>query len=137
MDPMNDLPIFALNTVLCPEGQLPLRVFETRYVDMIKRCMASASPFGVCLIRDGNEVGQAAAIYDVGTLANVVDFDLLEDGLLGITAKGGERFRITDTTVRDDQLLTANCIAVAAEPCAALPDEFEHLAKMAEAVLRH
>ena len=57
MSTLSELPIFPLNTVLFPDGLLPLRVFETRYMDMTRERMKSSLPFGVCLIKDGNEVG--------------------------------------------------------------------------------
>ncbi|NKC12387.1 MAG: peptidase S16 [Gammaproteobacteria bacterium] len=137
MNSIDELPIFALNTVLCPGGHLPLRVFEPRYVDMIKRCMSAGTPFGICLIRAGHEVGDAATAHRTGTLAHIVDFDLLDDGLLGITAQGGERFRIEHTRVLADQLLVAVTSAIPAEQETALPSEYSHLAQIVAALLEH
>ena len=54
------LPLFPLKTVLFPDGVLPLKVFEARYVDMVRECMKSDAPFGVVLIRSGQEVGAAS-----------------------------------------------------------------------------
>ena len=53
------IPLFPLNAVLFPGGALPLRIFEARYMDMARACMKSGEPFGVCLIREGREVGDA------------------------------------------------------------------------------
>ena len=64
MSTLSGLPIFPLNTVLFPDGLLPLRVFETRYMDMTRERMKSSLPFGVCLIKDGNEVGTPAVPVD-------------------------------------------------------------------------
>ena len=89
-----EVPLFPLNTVLFPGGPLPLRIFETRYLDMVSRCMKDDLPFGVLLIREGAEVGPAATC-DVGTLARIVDWYQGSDGLLGVTAIGTERFRET------------------------------------------
>lgn len=89
-----EIPLFPLNTVLFPGGPLPLRIFETRYTDMVRRCMREGAGFGVVLIRSGAEVGEAAHTADTGTLARIVDFTQLPDGLLGITCIGGERFVI-------------------------------------------
>ena len=88
------IPLFPLNTVLFPGGPLKLRIFEPRYVDMIGRCMREDTGFGVALIIEGVEAGGPARTANVGTLARIVDFEQLKDGLLGITAHGGERFRI-------------------------------------------
>lgn len=133
----DSLPIFALGTTLFPGGLLSLRIFEPRYLDMIKRCMAQGTPFGVCLIADGRETGTAPKVHTVGTLARITDFDLLDDGLLGITAKGEERFSITSTRVASDQLLSATTLAYTAEADVPVPDEFEHLAGVAQALLEH
>ena len=90
---MNSIALFPLNIVLFPDGPLPLRIFETRYVDMVRRCMREARGFGVVLIREGSEVGPAET-FDVGTMAKIVDFHQLSDGLLGLSCVGGQRFRI-------------------------------------------
>ena len=70
---MNSTPLFPLNIVLFPDGALPLRIFETRYLDMVRRCMRETQSFGVVLIREGGEVGPAET-FDVGTVAKIVDF---------------------------------------------------------------
>lgn len=100
------IPLFPLNTVLFPQGRLSLRIFETRYLDMVRTCMREASGFGVVLIREGVEAGGPAQTFAVGTLARIVDFDQLGDGLLGITALGERRFRILDHGVQQDGLRT-------------------------------
>src|SRR5215831_15238826 len=102
-EPLN-IPLFPLNTVLFPGGVLPLRIFEPRYLDMVKRCMREGNAFGVVLIRSGNETQSTVATHDVGTLARIVDFDQLPDGLLGITTRGTQRFRACEKHVQDDGL---------------------------------
>ena len=67
--PPSELPLFPLNTVLFPGSRLPLKVFEARYMDMVRNCMRESSAFGVCLIAEGNEVGAPAVPHDVGTLS--------------------------------------------------------------------
>ena len=105
---MMTTPLFPLNSVLFPGGMLQLRIFEPRYLDMVSECMRSDSCFGICLIRDGNEVGKAASCFDIGTLARIVDWEQGDDGLLGITVKGESRFRILERNVRKNQLLEGN-----------------------------
>jgi Lon protease-like protein len=100
-------PIFPLNTVLFPRGVLPLRVFETRYVDMVRECMKSSAPFGVVAIRAGNEVGNAAEPYDVGTLAHIIACDVEDLGVLLLHTQGGERFRIIEKRTQRNQLIEA------------------------------
>jgi len=62
--------------VLFPGGRLPLRIFETRYMDMAKGCLRDGTPFGVCAIREGGEVGAPATPHQVGTLARIVQWDM-------------------------------------------------------------
>lgn len=98
------IALFPLGTVLFPEGRLPLRIFETRYVDMVRRVMREDSGFGVVLIRQGAEVGAVAEVADVGTFARIVDFDQLPDGLLKIVARGERRFRVLSRELQKDGL---------------------------------
>jgi uncharacterized protein len=85
---VQQIPIFALGHVLFPRSLLPLRVFETRYMDMVKDCLRSEQPFGVCLISEGQEVGAAASIHPVGCLARIVEWDMPELGILHVVAEG-------------------------------------------------
>ena len=101
------LPLFPLKTVLFPGGVLPLRVFETRYVDMVRACMKTESPFGVVAIRSGAEVGMPAEPYAVGTQAHIVEWDMPELGVLLLQTRGGTRFRVLETRVQNNQLLEA------------------------------
>ena len=86
MVPTVVVPVMTLgNCVFLPQQLLPLRIFETRYVDMVKRCMREGSCFGVVLVQGGGETGPVAGYSDIGTTARIVDFNLLPDGLLGLT----------------------------------------------------
>ena len=79
-----EIPLFPLGTVLFPDGVLPLKLFEARYLDMAARCMRANAPFGVCLIREGGEVGEPALPHDIGAMARIVDWDMAQPGLLFI-----------------------------------------------------
>jgi len=98
------LPLFPLHTVLFPGGPLPLRIFETRYLDMVSYCMRKDCGFGICLIREGREVGEVAKTHDIGTIAKIVDWGQRNDGLLGIDVVGQERFRIVSSMVQSNGL---------------------------------
>jgi Lon protease-like protein len=89
-----ELPLFLLNTVLFPGQVLPLHIFEDRYRLMIRHCLAEDKPFGVVLIRSGQEVGAMAEPHPVGTLARIVESSHLADGAMDIVSVGVERFRI-------------------------------------------
>jgi len=129
------VPIFPLNTVLYPDGPLSLRIFEPRYVDMVKECTANESEFGVCLILSGQEAGEPASTVRVGTLARIVDFFTLDDGLLGISAVGTDRFQLLRTGVRDNGLLIADVERLDPEPEAEVADQFLVLRTVLERML--
>lgn len=102
------LPLFPLQAVLVPGAVLDLRIFERRYLDMVRECGRSGSGFGVCLILDGNEVGTPAAPAAFGTEAVIEDFGTTPDGLLSLRVRGQRRFHAQDMRVRDSGLLMAN-----------------------------
>jgi uncharacterized protein len=93
--------------VLFPGGRLPLRIFEQRYMDMAKACLRDGAPFGVCLIREGREVGEPALPHDVGTLARITTWDMPQLGVLQVVARGERRFRIRSRAVQPDGLARA------------------------------
>jgi hypothetical protein len=128
------IPIFPLNTVLFPGGPLPLRIFESRYIDMVSMCMKSETPFGVLLIKDGEEAGLATT-YEVGTLATITDFYQGSDGLLGITAVGGQRFRLISNERQHDGLNIGEIDLIEAEAALPVPEKFRALSDMLSNVL--
>jgi Lon protease-like protein len=129
-----ELPLFPLSSVLFPGGPLTLRIFESRYLDMVRECSRTDSGFGVCLILGGGEVGAAAQPAAVGTLARIVDFYTLPDGLLGITAAGGERFHVERTRMRHDGLLRGDVEYLPSEPLLPVPAEYGLLATLLERI---
>jgi len=133
----SDIPLFPLNTVLFPSGPLPLRIFETRYIDMVKRCMRESSCFGVVLVHGGGEVAGVTGFAAVGTTARIVDFNLLPDGLLGITCRGERRFRVQRLWREADGLNMGaiEWIDPPVSPVVAVPAEFTHLADLLRRVV--
>jgi len=135
MELPGEIPLFPLGTVLVPGGPLPLRIFETRYIDLVRRCMRDGSGFGVVLIREGAEAGAPAVTFDVGTYARIVDFSQQPDGLLGIRATGERRFRILERRRARDGLNLADVEWLAEERSVPLPDEFAELGPAIDAIL--
>jgi Lon protease-like protein len=129
------LPLFPLNTVLFPGGVLPLKVFETRYVDMVRQCMKSETPFGVVRIKSGQEVGVAAEPETVGCLANIMQWDMQDLGVLLLRTQGGERFRIIETQVLNDQRLEARIEMISADVAGAVSDMHVSCAKALKLVI--
>ena len=130
-----EIPLFPLGTVLFPGGPLPLRIFETRYIDLVRRCLRDDSGFGVVLIREGVEAGGPALTYDVGTYARIVDFSQQPDGLLGIRAAGERRFRIIERRRARDGLNVADVEWLSADEPQPLPEEFAELGPALDAIL--
>lgn len=114
--PPQALPLFPLRTVLVPGGALGLRIFETRYLDMVRDCGRSGTGFGVCLILDGAEAGTPATPAAVGTEARIEDFDTTPDGLLGLRVRGARRFRVRQTRVRANGLVMGEVDWCAPDP---------------------
>jgi len=131
---VTSIALFPLNIVLFPAGPLPLRIFETRYVDMVRRCMRESASFGVVLIREGHEVGPAET-FDVGTAAKIVDFHQLSDGLLGLSCIGEQRFRIRSRRRQADGLNLAEVDWLPVEPEVPVPERHARLAALLKDVL--
>src|SRR3981081_303180 len=125
--PPADLALFPLDTVLFPGGPLPLRIFEARYLDMVRRCLKEHSAFGVVLILAGAEAGAVSEVADTGTSARLVDFDALPDGLLGITCVGERRFRVRRRWQQSDGLNLAEVDYLPEDAPSALPEALAHL----------
>ena len=100
-----ELPLFPLSSVLFPGGNLALRIFEPRYLDLVRRCGRTGEGFGICLLKEGGEVGVARATATIGTEAAIIDFAMTDEGLLAITVHGGRRFEILRTRVQPDGLV--------------------------------
>jgi uncharacterized protein len=133
--PFIEVPLFPLNTVLYPGGQLQLRIFEPRYLDLVRECTRTGSAFGVCLILEGSEVGDPARPAAIGTLARITDFNHREDGLLGIATEGAERFRVLRTRVRSDGLLRGEVQVWPDEETQSVPVEFALLQTILERLI--
>jgi uncharacterized protein len=110
------IALFPLHTVLFPGGPLPLRIFETRYTDMVRRCMRGQQQFGVVLIQEGDEAGEVATTATVGCTARIADFHTLQDGLLGISCIGERKFRVQRVWRAADGLNMAEVVWLPAEP---------------------
>lgn len=110
MSGVEEIPLFPLRTVLFPGGRLDLQIFERRYIDLVSASLKSGTGFGVCLLKQGEEVarpGTQQTIHRTGTYAEIVDWNQLENGLLGITIEGKAKFRIENCWEGSGNLLSA------------------------------
>jgi Lon protease-like protein len=120
---LDSLALFPLSTVLFPGGVLPLRIFEARYTDMVRECMRLDRPFGVCLITQGGEVGEAAKHEPIGCLARIQDVDMEQPGVLRIRTVGSQRFRVEAAEPDASRLIRARVSLIDADPLVAVPAE--------------
>jgi Lon protease-like protein len=114
--------IFPLNTVLFPGGTLPLKIFEQRYIEMTKVCISEERPFGVCLIKEGREVGTPAVPQDIGCLARIAHWDMPQLGVFHLQVEGLQRFRILSSEVEKSGLISAT-VECLANDSAVAPEE--------------
>ena len=130
------LPLFPLQTVLYPDALLPLRIFESRYIDMVRECMRAGQGFGVVARFPGDEQG-AAWHARIGTEAVITDFTTLEDGLLGLATRGQRRFLIETTQARGDGLLIGEVVWLPPEPARPVAPQYAALQTLMRELLRH
>ena len=122
-----ELPLFPLRTVLFPGAVLPLKIFEQRYLSLVRDCARDETGFGVCLIREGEEAVSPVKPAQVGTCAEIVDWYTLEDGLLGVTTIGTDRFRTRNVWREDDGLFMAEVALLDEPPATAVPEAYSVL----------
>jgi len=132
---VRELPLFPLRAVLFPGGPLPLRIFEPRYLDMVSHCLREQSGFAVVLLGEGEEADQATSFAATGTEARIVDFDRLEDGLLGISCIGRERVRVVEAWRGPDGLNRGRVLDIAPDPVVPVPEDQAWLADVVQQAL--
>ncbi len=118
MTQLQQIPLFPLSVVMFPRGKQELQIFERRYIDLVSQCLRSDSGFGICLLKAGEETlsrQSAQTIHRTGTYARIVDWDQLDNGLLGITVEGLVKFKIDDCWPSDSGVLQAKVAFSAAE----------------------
>ena len=104
---MTSIPIFPLSTVLYPGSQLPLKIFEQRYLDMTKACVRDGTPFGVCRIREGQEVGLPAVPEQIGCTALIAQWEMPHLGVFHLQTRGQQAFRILHQATQSNGLIRA------------------------------
>ncbi len=88
------LDLFPLNSVVFPHQTMTLQIFEPRYLKLIETCHREARPFGICMIREGKEVGAPAIPFKIGTSVVIKEFTNIPDNLFYIVVHGERRFII-------------------------------------------
>jgi len=132
---MQECALFLLNAVLFPGGRLPLRIFEQRYMDMAKACLRDNTPFGICLIRDGAEVGAPATPVEIGCLARIAAWDMPQLGVLHIVARGERRFRTLARRIEPNGLARASIELLPDDADAPVPEQCKSCVRLLERVI--
>ncbi len=127
---MIEIPLFPLKTVLLPGNKLSLKIFEPRYLDMVAHCMREDHRFGVVLIHRGEETSVDSDFHNIGTSASIYDWQHRDDGLLGITALGHDRFEIKETRCQPDGLLMATINTIAEVEKIETPDQYHYMQEL-------
>ena len=128
------VPIFPLRTILFPGSKLPLRIFEPRYLDMVSRCMRSNGEFGIVLSRKVTQPGMLET-YATGTLATIIDWNQGDDGLLGITTLGTNKFELLSMIKQEDQLNIGEIKIIEKEEDFKAPPNFDNMISLLESIL--
>jgi len=132
-----NVPLFPLNSIVLPRGRIPLQLFEPRYIDMLTRCLKEDRGFVVVLLRDGAEVGPTVSFYDIGTYVRIIDFQQLENGLLGITVEGAAKVTVVRSWQQEDGLNVGDVEVLLDEADSEVPDRFNELPSVLRALFRH
>lgn len=141
---LQEIPLFPLKVVVFPGTRVDLQIFERRYIDLVSHSLRSNSEFGICLLRSGEEVITEVGkqtIHRIGTSVKIVDWDQLENGLLGITVEGQSKFTVQDCWQADSGVLQAKVAfsevdSVELEPIPVEP-HYEALADLLENLASH
>ncbi len=129
------LGLFPLQTVLVPGAMLGLRVFEARYLDLVRECGRTGGGFGICLVLEGSEVGAGAVPVAFGTEARIEDFGTSDAGLLTLRVRGARRFHVQHTRVRDNGLLVGEVAWRDPDPVLPLQPQHALLATLLQRIL--
>jgi uncharacterized protein len=132
-----NVPLFPLNSIVLPRGRIPLQLFEPRYIDMLTRCLKEDRGFVVVLLKEGGEAGRTAAFYDIGTYVRIIDFQQLDNGLLGITVEGESKVSVVRSWQQEDGLNVGDVECLIEEAEREVPERFSELPSVLKALFRH
>ena len=136
-----EIPLFPLSSVLFPGGRLSLKIFEQRYLDLVRNCLKQDSGFGLVRITEGAEVAQPGVelpqLAEFGCYARIVDWDSLPNGLLGITVEGEQRFRLTGAREEDNQLVVGDVLLEESRPAEPMREDWQSLEDVLTSLEQH
>ena len=125
----NQIPMFPLKSIVLPGGLFPLRIFERRYINMVKNCLKNETGFCITLVRAESDNGYITNIYNYGCYVKIIDWNQLEDGLLGITVEGIKKVHVLESSLDEDNLLQGSIEDIEVEKEYMLPQKYLSLSK--------
>lgn len=131
------MPLFPLNSVLCPKGRIPLQLFEHRYIDMLSTCLKTGQGFVLVLLQDGKDTDTHVRFYATGTSVFIQDFNQLPNGMLGITVEAIEKVAVTSVSQNDSGLHSGTVTVLAEEPYQTLPSGFDDLVSLLQRLMQY
>lgn len=121
--------MFPLKSIVLPGGLFPLRIFERRYINMVKNCLKNETGFCITLVREESENGYITNVYNYGCYVKIVDWNQLEDGLLGITVEGIKKIHVLECNLNEDNLLQGSIEDIEVEKEYMVPQKYLSLSK--------
>ena len=128
------IPLFPLNVVLFPEGEIKLRIFEPRYLDMVSNCLKNDSGFGICLLQEEVSDENSIDFFLMGSYAKIINWDRMDDGLLGIVVKGEKRFRVNSYSRAKDKLCIGD-VDWLSDDEAQIPDSYQNFSDLLKEIV--
>ncbi|WP_299569509.1 LON peptidase substrate-binding domain-containing protein [uncultured Shewanella sp.] len=123
------LPLFPLSICLLPKGFTQLRIFEPRYKRLVTESLKSGDGFGLCMLNSNNE------LMPIGTWVHIIDFEMLDDGLLGVSIQGQQRFKVNDILIEDDGLKRGNVSLIPDWPSSNIVPHQQYLSETLQQLL--
>lgn len=136
--PHRKIPLFPLGTVLFPDGVIALKIFEARYLDMIKQCLREKTEFGVVSIiknSDAAEQDISLSFSKIGTLAQIEDFDPVQPALYMTKSFGTQRFKLLSSKQEANGLWMGEVELLDKDPLIPIPLEHQGVAKLLDEIL--
>ncbi len=132
------IPLFPLGTILFPDGVIALKIFEARYLDMIKQCLREKTEFGVVSIiknSDASEEDISLSFSSIGTLAQIEDFDPVQPALYMTKSFGTQRFRLIRSKQEVNGLWMGEVELIENDPLTPIPQEHQKVAELLDEII--
>ena len=134
-----NIPLFPLGMTLFPDGLAALKIFEVRYLDMTRSSFREGTPFGIVTLNQGAEVRQPTeqiSFADIGTLAEIVDFEAIQPSLYSIRCRGQSRFKVDHAEQMPNGLWRADVTCIDEDTAIEIPPELAKSATTLQRVLQ-